>query len=125
MREGVIRVPPELVRSTHLAKYVITNDKGQNLGQAETFLVDLCTWKVPFVIASFGEIEGIEDKWYAIPFELVTFKTEKKEFIISVPRDVIKKARGIPRNIWGPDRIDLRWLSEACHYYGCVPYWEV
>lgn len=23
-----------------------------------------------------------------------------------------------------PDKIDLRWLSEACRYYGCLPYWE-
>lgn len=123
MREGVMKVPPELVRSTNLAKYVITNEKGQNLGQAETFLVDLCTWRVPFVIASFQSIDM--DKWYAIPYELLSFNTEKKEFVLSVPREVVKKAPGIERNIWGPDKIDLRWLSQACRYYGCIPYWEI
>ena len=125
MKEGVIKRPPTLVSTDRLAFYNVVNKDGKDMGQTRLFLIDLCTWKVPFVIASFGEIEGIEDKWYAIPYELVTFKTEKKQFIINVPRDVIKKARGIPRNIWGPDRIDLSWLSEACRYYNCVPYWEV
>jgi len=123
MREGIIKAPPTLVRSTKLAKYKITNEKGQDLGQSETFLVDLCTWRVPFVIASFG-MEGITDKWYAIPYEMLSFDTSKKKFILSVPESVIRKAPGVHKDIWGPDKIDLRWLSDACRYYGCVPYWE-
>lgn len=52
------------------------------------------------------------------------FTTNKKNFILSVPESVIRKAPGVDRNIWGPDKIDLRWLSEAARHYGCVPYWE-
>ena len=121
--EVTMRVPPTLVRSTKLERYVITNDRRENLGHCETFLVDLCSWRVPFIIASFLG-EALTDKWYAIPYELVSFDDKKKAFILSVPRDVIKKAPGVDKNIWGPDKIDLRWLSEACRYYGCVPYWE-
>jgi Rieske Fe-S protein len=69
-------------------------------------------------------MEGITDKWYAIPYELLSFDTKKKNFILSVPKSVIREAPGVDRNIWGPDKIDLRWLSEACRHYGCVPYWE-
>lgn len=123
MKEGTMKVPPALVRSTKLERYVITNTEGENLGHCETFLIDLCTWKVPFIIASFLG-DAVSDKWYAIPYELSTFDTDKQEFILDVPKDVIRKAPGVAKNIWGPDKIDLRWLSEACHYYGCVPYWE-
>jgi hypothetical protein len=66
----------------------------------------------------------LTDKWYAIPHELVSFDTKKMAFVLGVPKDVIKKAPGVDKNIWGPDKIDLRWLSEASRYYGYVPYWE-
>jgi len=124
MKEGTMRVPPELVRSTKLERYIITNEKRENLGHCETFLVDLCSWRVPFIIASFLGPE-LTDKWYAIPYELASFDAAKKEFILSVPKKVIMRAPGVKKDIWGPDKIDLRWLSEACRYYGCVPYWEV
>ena len=124
MTEGTMRVPPSLIRSTKLERYVITNEAGENLGHCETMLVDLCNWKVPFVIASFVG-SGATDKWYAVPYELVNFDTDRKQFVISVPKDVIKKAPGIDKNIWGPDKIDLRWLAEACRYYGITPYWEI
>ena len=125
MKEGIMRVSPTLVATNKLAKYRITNEKKEGLGRVETFLVDLCNWKTPFVIASFGGIEGLTDKWYAIPYELLDFKTERQEFILSVPQKVIKKAPGVAPTKWGPKRIDLRWLSEACRYYDCIPYWEV
>ena len=116
-------VSPELVRSTKLEKYIITNDKRENLGRCETLLVDLCSWRVPFIIALFLGPE-LTDKWYAIPYELASFDAEKKEFVLSVPKQVIMRAPGVKKDIWGPEKIDLRWLSEACRYYGCVPYWE-
>lgn len=122
--EGPMKVPPALVRSNKLERYVITNENRENLGHCETFLVDLCNWRTPFIIASFLGAE-LTDKWYAIPYELSNFDTDRREFILKVPRDVIRKAHGIPKDIWGPDKIDLRWLSDACRYYGCVPYWEV
>jgi hypothetical protein len=123
MKEGNMKVPPTLVRNTKLEKYIITNDRGENLGHCETFLVDLCSWKVPFIIASFlgGELT---DKWYAIPYELTSLDSKKMEFVLSVPKDAIRKAPGVDKNIWGPDKIDLSWLAEACRYYGVVPYWE-
>ena len=123
MKEGTMKVPPELVRSTKLEKYIITNDKRENLGRCETLLVDLCSWRVPFIIASFLGPE-LTDNWYAIPYELASFDADKQEFVLSLPKQVIMRAPGVDKNIWGPDKIDLRWLSEACRYYGCVPYWE-
>jgi len=44
--------------------------------------------------------------------------------VLSVPKKVIMRAPGVMKDIWWPEKIDLRWLSEACRYYGCVPYWE-
>jgi hypothetical protein len=123
--EGVVIIPPTLVRSSRLANYRITNSRGENLGQTETFLIDLCYWKVPFIVASFGGIEGLTDKWYVIPFELVPFDTKKKRFLLGVSKSIIQKAPGVDKNIWGPKNIDLRWLSEICRYYNVVPYWEM
>jgi hypothetical protein len=123
MKEGSMKVPPTLVRSTKVERYIISNEKKENLGHCETMLVDLCNWKVPFIIASFLG-EGLTDKWYAIPYEITSFDDKKKEFIIDVPKDVIRHAPSIDKNIWGPDKIDLRWLADACRHYGVIPYWE-
>jgi hypothetical protein len=56
---------------------------------------------------------------------LVSFDTKKKRFILGVSKNVIQKAPGVDKNIWGPKIIDLRWLSDICRYYNVVPYWEL
>ena len=125
MNEDMVLVPTTLVRSSRLTGYKIINNRGDNLGQSETFLVDLCYWKMPFIVASFGGIEGLGSKWYIIPYEIISFNTRKKKFILGVSKNVIQKAPGIDKNVWGAKPIDRCWLSGICHYYNVVPYWEM
>jgi hypothetical protein len=122
MKEGIMKAPPTLVSTDRLAFYNVVNTKHQDMGQMRLFLVDLCSGRVAFALVSFEGFLGITDKWFIIPTELLSWSVSESKFMLDLPRAVLEKAPGINKDKW-PEEIDLRWLSEACRYYDCVPYW--
>jgi hypothetical protein len=124
MKEGVIKSPPTLVSTDRLAFYNVVNPEGQDMGQTRLFLIDIVRGQVVFALVSFEGMLGINDKWFAIPTELLGWSVSKSKFVLDLSRSILEKAPGIHKDRW-PKEIDLGWLERACNYYGCTPYWQM
>ena len=102
---------------SQITRYDITNTAGEDLGQVENFVIDMLTGKISFAIAAFGGILGLTDKWFAIPWGLLSLSLDQKKFILEIPREILEKAPGMEKDTW-PDEVDLTWLEEVYKFYG-------
>ncbi|MBI4286383.1 MAG: PRC-barrel domain-containing protein [Chloroflexi bacterium] len=108
---------------TRLLQYDVINPDGQDLGQVENFIIDMSQGRIAFLVVSFGGILGLTDKWFALPWEILTWSPDDKKFILDMPREVLEQAPGLSKERW-PEDIELSWLRECYTHYGCVPQWE-
>lgn len=118
-----MKVPSTIVPTNRLERYDVVNPEGKDLGQVETFMLDMTNGQMAFAVVAFGGILGITDKWFALPWEILEWSPQNKKFVISMPREVLENAPGIDKKKW-PREIDLSWLTQCYNYYGCTPYWE-
>jgi sporulation protein YlmC with PRC-barrel domain len=113
----------QIVPVSRLTNYDVVNIEGEDMGQVQNFMLDIAQGRIAFVVVSFGGTLGLTDKWFAIPWEILAWSPENKNFVLDMPREVLENAPGIDKGNW-PYDIDLSWLKACYSYYGCAPYWE-
>ena len=58
---------PRFIPTSRLERYDLVNEKGQDLGQVQNFVIDMLAGRIAFVIVAFGGMLGISDRWFAMP----------------------------------------------------------
>jgi len=86
---------PRFVPSIRLARYDVINKKGEDLGQVQTFVVDMSEGIIAFALVAFGGFLGISDKWFAIPWEALKWHPTTNKFVLSMSEKVLKEAPGM------------------------------
>ncbi|MBN1191084.1 MAG: YjzC family protein [Dehalococcoidales bacterium] len=109
--------------TSRLKRYDVVNANGEDLGQVQTFIVDMVTGRITLVVVAFGGILGLTDKWVAIPFERLVWRPKDNKFLLNVPRQALEEAPGINKDTW-PKRVTAKWLASVYAKYGCSPYWK-
>lgn len=118
-----MKMRPSIVPATRLEKCNVVNPKGEDLGQVQTFMLDMLHGRIAFVVVSFRGLLGMTDKWFALPWDIVGWSPKNRRFVVKMPQEVLVNAPGIDKKKW-PDDIDLSWLEQCYAYYGCARYWE-
>ncbi len=88
------------VPTIRLKQYEVVNKKGQDLGQVQTFVVDMHAGLIAFALVAFGGFLGITDKWFAIPWGALKWHPETMKFILNMPEEVLKNAPGMHKDKW-------------------------
>ena len=112
----------DIVPVSRLKQYDVVNLNGEDLGQVQNFMLDIKEGRIAFVVVSFGGILGLSDRWFALPWEILSWSPQHNRFMLNMPRKVLESAQGIDKDKW-PDEIDLSWLNSCYAHFGCAPYW--
>jgi len=88
------------VPTIRLKQYDVVNKKGQDMGQVQTFVVDMREGLIAFALVAFGGFLGITDKWFAIPWGALKWHSETMKFILDMPEEVLKNAPGMHKDKW-------------------------
>ncbi|MFC1978640.1 DUF1508 domain-containing protein [Chloroflexota bacterium] len=88
------------VPTFELAQYDIVNKKGDDMGQVQTFVVDMRAGLIAFALVSFGGFLGIGDKWFAVPWAALDWRPETMKFILDMPKEILKEAPGMDKYKW-------------------------
>ncbi len=115
--------PVRFIPTNRLERYDLVNEKGQDLGQVTTFVADMFTGRIAFVIVAFGGFFGISDKWFAVPWEIMTWSPETKKFVVDMPTKVLETAPGMNKDTWS-EEVNSDWLARCYIHYGLAPYWD-
>ena len=111
------------IPTNRLERYDLVNEQGQDLGQVQNFVIDMQAGRIAFVIVAFGGMLGISDKWFAVPWEIMTWSPEKRKFMVDMPQNVLEKAPGMNKDKW-MEEINSDWLAKCYVHYGLAPYWD-
>ena len=111
------------IPTNRLERYDLVNEQGRDLGQVQNFVIDMLAGRIAFVIVAFGGMLGISDKWFAMPWEIMTWSPEKRKFIVDMPKNILEKAPGMNKDKW-MEEINSDWLAKCYLHYGLAPYWD-
>jgi len=116
------------VPSIRLAQYDVVNKKGDDMGQVQTFVIDMHEGLIAFALVAFGGFLGITDKWFALPWIALEWHPETKKFILDMPEEVLKNAPGMDKDKWleeidrWQEEEDLKSVDRYYTYYGYSSY---
>ena len=114
--------------TTALSAGTITGDNARNpagdkLGHIEELVIDLESGRVLYAVLASGGFLGMGDKYFAIPWDLLTVDTDSHEVVVDVSKETLRNAPGFDKDSW-PEIHDRTWLGDVYRYYGHEPYWE-
>jgi sporulation protein YlmC with PRC-barrel domain len=111
------------IPTNRLTQYDVINKQGEDMGQVQTFVVDMVVGRIAFVVVSFEGFLGISDKWFAMPWEILKWSIEDKKFILDMAKEALEKAPGMDKSKW-PNEINFDLMAKAYTHYGVAPYWD-
>ena len=91
-------------------EYDVVNKKGDDIGQMQTFVVDMREGLIAFALVAFRGVLDISNQWFALPWRALKWHPETMKFILDMPEEVLKNAPGMHKDKWLED-ID-KWQNE-------------
>lgn len=92
--------PLRFLTATSLIGDKVHNDKEEHMGAIEDIMIDITTGKIEYVVIKFGGFLTINEKYFAIPFGLLSVHPANKAFILNQPKEKLEKAPGFDMSHW-------------------------
>jgi sporulation protein YlmC with PRC-barrel domain len=121
--EATVKNETRFIPSNRLEQYDVINKKGEDMGQVQTFVIDMIAGRIAFVVVSFEGFLGISDKWFAMPWEILKWSVENKKFILDMTKESLEQAPGMDKKKW-PNEINFDLISKSYSHFGVAPYWD-
>jgi hypothetical protein len=119
------RLTARFTTTGRMAAYDVINDKGQDLGQVTTFIMDMKEGLIAFALVTIGGILGFGDKWFALPWGALKWDQKTNKFTLDMPEEILKNAPGMDKDKWREDMDKWRKeedLAVIDNYYGPYGY---
>ena len=78
----------------------VHNGNDEHMGTIEDIMIDITSGKIEYVVIKFGGFLTINEKYFAIPFGLLTVDTAKKAFILNQSKEKLENAPGFDMSHW-------------------------
>lgn len=112
----VMQTNKNLIRSFEIKGVRVKNMKDENLGEITEIMINKKQGKIDYVVVSFGGFLGIGDKFFAIPWPVLTYHPENDSFRVDISREEFKNSPGFSKDHW-PDSYDPYWTETTTNYY--------
>ncbi len=119
--------PLRFLTATSIMKDNVNNGQEEKLGEIKDIMIDLHSGKIEYVIVELGGFLGIGEKYFAIPFSLLTVDTVNEAFILNQEKTILESAPGFDKDHWPEtnshyDTSTSYWGSFMGANSGAVPY---
>jgi hypothetical protein len=113
-------IPADRVNGTD-----VCNEAGEKLGKIEDVAIEKVSGDVAYAILSFGGLLGIGEKYFPVPWKLLTYDVDRHAYIVPLDKAAIENAPTIDESeLSGWD--DSQSRDAIYNYYGRYgvgPYW--
>ena len=92
--------PLKYLTATSFIGDKVHNDNNEHMGTIEDIMIDITTGKIEYVVIKFGGFLTINEKYFAIPFNLLSADPAKKAFILNQSKEKLEKAPGFDMGHW-------------------------
>jgi len=101
----------------------VSNPEGDSLGVIKEIVIEPRSFKVAYVVVSFGGFFRMSGKLFAMPLGLFRYDANKSEYILDLAKEKLEEAPGFDPEHW-PSMANETWHREVFDYYGYRPWWE-
>lgn len=82
----------DLISSEKVEGTAVYNRQGERLGSIENFMVGKRNGRVEYAVLSFGGLFGIGHKHYPLPWDVLTYDTDKGGYVVDLDKDMLENA---------------------------------
>jgi sporulation protein YlmC with PRC-barrel domain len=106
-----------------LANRGVMNEQGEKLGRISAIAVNMESGRIAYAVLAFGAFPN-RTKLFAVPWEVLTFSSHDRRFILNVPRKTLQDGLGFDTLAELSANPNFVWLAEVYEYYSDKPDWE-
>ena len=108
----------DLISSDKVEGTTVYNRQGEKLGTVTSFMVGKRNGRVQYAVLSFGGLFGMGEKFYPLPWDTLTYDTDKGGYVVDLDKDKLEKAPSFER---GQDpTYDRDYGEQVYTYYGVI-----
>ena len=106
----------DLISSEKVEGTAVYNREGEKLGTISNFMVGKRNGRVEYAVLSFGGLFGMGERNYPLPWDVLTYDTDKDGYVVDLDKDRLKDAPSYER---GSDpSYDRTYGEQVYRYYG-------
>jgi len=105
-----------IVKASEVIGVKVQNKAGEHMGEITEVVIDKTQGKINYLVLDFGGVLGFGNKFFAMPWGLFTYNTDKDCFIINIDKERLKNAPGFDKSDW-PDFSLPEYISSITEYY--------
>jgi sporulation protein YlmC with PRC-barrel domain len=115
-RRVAIDETDRLIASNKVEGTRVYNRRGDRLGTIYNFMVDKRSGKVEYAVMSFGGFLGLGERYYPLPWNLLTYEEQHGGYVVDLDERQLERAPSFGRN--DEPRFDRGYSMHVNDYYG-------
>lgn len=88
----------DLISSEKVDGTAVYNRQGEKLGTIHHFMVGKRDGRVRYAVLSFGGLFGMGERYYPLPWDVLTYDTSMGGYVIDLDKNVLEGAPSFERN---------------------------
>lgn len=117
MQDLETRETHRMIASDKVEGTAVYNAQDERLGTIERFMVDKVSGQVEYAVMSFGGLFGIGHQHYPLPWNALTYDTDKGGYVVSVTKEQLEGAPSYDSEGDEPN-YDREFNERVYSYYG-------
>jgi hypothetical protein len=105
-----------LIASDRVEGTAVYNREGEKLGSVDHFMVGKRSGKVSYAVMSFGGFLGIGERYHPLPWDALTYDTERGGYVVDIDEEKLKGAPSYERG--QEPSYDEAYGTRLYGYYG-------
>ena len=93
-------LPLKYLTASSIMSDKVLNKAGDKLGSVKDIMIDITNGQIEYVVIEFGGFLGIGEKFFAIPFRLLSIDTTEEALVLNQSREDLEKAPGFDKDHW-------------------------
>ena len=106
----------ERISSSKVDGTAVFGRDGEKIGKIDHFMVGKSDGRVRYAVMSFGGLFGLGEDYHPLPWDQLTYDTEKGGYAVSLDKDRLKGSPSYPRG--QEPRYDRDFDQRVHGYYG-------
>ena len=106
-----------MIASDRVEGTAVYNGEGERLGTIERFMVDKVSGQVEYAVLSFGGLFGMGNKHYPLPWQTLTYDTDKGGYVVNLGKEQLEGAPSYDEE-GGEPEFDRDYNARVYQYYG-------
>lgn len=105
-----------LIASNKVEGTAVYNRNGDKLGSIDCFMVGKRNGRVEYAVMAFGGLFGMGERYYPLPWDVLTYDTDQGGYVVSLNKDKLENAPSYERG--SEPNYDRDYGQRVYGYYG-------